>query len=129
MDRFIYETPYTLSGVVGQTTNLADQYKKKTILTVEKHFPYMKKRLLVTTKQVVSLSPIENSIEAIEQRTGTYSYATYVCTIFNFMIDLLQTELKGSPNAKTLQAILQGSVRLQVNAGPQEISYPSFHPP
>eukprot|EP00026_Physarum_polycephalum_P000226 Phypoly_transcript_00226.p1 GENE.Phypoly_transcript_00226~~Phypoly_transcript_00226.p1 ORF type:complete len:1906 (-),score=310.18 Phypoly_transcript_00226:3-5720(-) len=104
LNRFIYETPYTLSGTVGQSTSLADQYKKKTILTVEKHFPYMKKRLVVTSKQVVSLDPIQNSIEAIEGRT-----------------DLLQTELKGSPNAKTLQAILQGSVRLQVNAGPQEI--------
>jgi hypothetical protein len=57
---------------VGQTTSLADQYKKKTIITVEKHFPYMKKRLVVTSKQVVSLSPIENSIEAIEQRTGKH---------------------------------------------------------
>ena len=70
LNRFIYETPYTLSGVVGQSTNLADQHKKKTILTVEKHFPYMKKRLLVTSKQVVTLSPIENSLEAVEQRTG-----------------------------------------------------------
>lgn len=36
--------------------------------------------------------------------------------------DLLQAELKGTPNSKTLQALLQGSVRLQVNAGPQEVS-------
>ncbi len=67
--RFIYETPYTVSGV-GQSSNLAEQYKKKTILTVEKYFPYMKKRLLITKKQEVTLSPIESSLETLDQRIG-----------------------------------------------------------
>jgi len=104
LNRFMFETPFMLSGP-GQSPNVAEQYKRKTILTVERHFPYTRKRLRVTGKQEFNLTPIENSIETIEQRA-----------------DVLLAEVRANPpNPKTLQAVLQGSVRLQVNAGPQEI--------
>ncbi|EGG21534.1 DOCK family protein [Cavenderia fasciculata] len=102
--RFMFETPFTISGA-GQGNSVADQYKRKTILTVAKHFPYTKKRIIVTAKQEINLSPIENAIEAVDARYET-----------------LNAEIKTQqPNFKTLQQVIQGSVRLQVNAGPQEI--------
>eukprot|EP01133_Synstelium_polycarpum_P007631 gene7631-8927_t len=104
LNRFMFETPFTVSGA-GQGNSVAEQYKRKTILTVQNHFPYTKKRILVTSKQEINLSPIENAIESIESRTET-----------------LQSEIRAiPPNLKTLQQVIQGTVRLQVNAGPQEI--------
>lgn len=77
--------------------------KRKTILHVETSFPYVKNRLKVVTKDIVELSPIQNSLEIIMNRTRA-----------------LRRELE-HPNIKSLQNVLQGSVRLQVHAGPQEI--------
>ncbi|GAM17423.1 hypothetical protein SAMD00019534_005980 [Acytostelium subglobosum LB1] len=104
LNRFMYETPFTNTGA-GQGNSVADQFKQKTILTVQSHFPYTKKRIQVTSKQIINLSPIENAIESIEGRSET-----------------LMNEIKTvPPNLKVLQQVIQGSVRLQVNAGPQEI--------
>jgi len=105
LSRFIFETPFTLQAGKLQTNSLKDQHKRKTILNGEHVFPYVVKRVLVTKKEEINLSPIENSIENVESRTG------------DFLNELRTTP----PNAKTLQSLLQGSLLLQVNVGPQEI--------
>jgi len=100
---FVFETPFTPSGKAHGET--AEQYKRKTILTTEKPFPFVLKRLRVIDKQDITLTPIENSIEVLEKRCQSF-----------------RTELEAiPPNPKTLQIVLQGSVLLQVNAGPLEI--------
>jgi len=68
LNKFIFSTPFTLTGK-AHAESLKDQYKRKTILTVENHFPYLKKRLLVARRDEIQLSPIENSIETIKSRT------------------------------------------------------------
>ncbi|KAM9965179.1 hypothetical protein ACTFIW_004986 [Dictyostelium discoideum] len=104
LNRFIFETPFIESGA-GRANSIAEQYKRKTILKTSNYFPYTKKRISVISKQEVILSPIENSIETIDQRTETIS-----------------NEVRSKvPNPKTLQQVLQGTLRLQVNIGPQEI--------
>jgi hypothetical protein len=51
-DRFIFETPFTKKG--GQVHgDMSEQYKRKTILTVEATFPYLKRRLKIIEKQEV----------------------------------------------------------------------------
>jgi len=105
MNKFIYEVPFTASGTT-HAGEMDQQYKRKCILTLEKSFPYIKKRLRVIEKTDVILSPIECSTEIIEGR----------CVA-------LQAEVNRGLNAntKTLQIVLQGSVLLQVNLGPLEI--------
>jgi len=103
LQRFIYETPFTLTG--KQQGDFKDQYKRKTILMTELPFPYIKKRILVKEKKEIELTPIETSTEIIEGR-----------------VNALKNEVESSnPLTKTLQIVLQGSVLLQVNAGPLEI--------
>jgi hypothetical protein len=102
--RFIFETPFVKGSSKTQSPQLQDQWKRKTILTVEAAFPYMKRRLPIVNKETVELSPIETAIEVIEGR-----------------VQALQAQLT-HPNAKTLPLVLQGSVRISVNAGPTEIS-------
>jgi hypothetical protein len=50
-ERFIFETPFTKSGKAHGDT--AEQYKRKTVLTLESYFPYLKKRLKVVQKSEV----------------------------------------------------------------------------
>jgi hypothetical protein len=101
--RFIFETPFTLTGKAQG--DFKDQHKRKTILCSEFPFPYLKKRVLVTEKREILLNPIETSTEIIEGR-----------------VTALRHEVESSnPSTKTLQIVLQGSVLLQVNAGPLEI--------
>jgi hypothetical protein len=101
---FIYVTPFTLSGKAHGPIN--EQYKRKTILTVETAFPALLKRLPVVAKREVVGSPIENAIEDIVARTLS-----------------IDTELqREKPNGKAVQSLLQGSVRLQVNAGAAEVA-------
>ena len=52
IDEFIYETPFTEKGG-GQTDSIAEQFKRKTILKTEMPFPYIKKRIRVTSKKEV----------------------------------------------------------------------------
>jgi len=103
INKFIFETPFTKTGKVHGGMN--EQFKRKTILTVEAMFPYIKKRLRVVEKVEIELTPIETAIELIERKTVS-----------------LKTELHtANINVKTLQMALQGSLLAQVNAGPLEI--------
>ena len=53
LKRFIYATPFTLDGKAHGPLN--QQYKRKTILTTERAFPYVKTRIPVIDKQQVSV--------------------------------------------------------------------------
>ena len=93
---FVYETPFTMSGK-AHAESVSDQYKRKTVLTVGKFFPYMIKRLPVIRKRDIIITPIENAVENIEKRNQQ-----------------ITNEVSRSPiNPKTLQQVLQGSVRLR----------------
>ncbi|EFA78130.1 DOCK family protein [Heterostelium album PN500] len=103
LNQFVFITPFTLSG--KSQGSITEQFHRKTILTIECVAPNMLKRYPVVDYKEIEISPIENSIEAITQRTR-----------------LLAMEINQSPpNIKTLQGVLQGSVLLQVNAGAIEI--------
>lgn len=104
VSNFIYETPYFKTG--GNKEKLSEQWKKKTILTVDGSFPCMKKRLPIKDVKVVELSPIETATETISKKAQA-----------------LQAELTKTPvNTKTLQRELQGTLLLQVNAGPAAVA-------
>ncbi|GAM22115.1 hypothetical protein SAMD00019534_052900 [Acytostelium subglobosum LB1] len=105
LNKFIFEVPFTKSGK-AHSENITEQWKRKTVLTTEAYFPYLKKRLLIVKKEEIELTPIEASYEIIQKKTQA-----------------LRAELKSAlPNTKTLQINLQGSLLLQVNAGPLAIA-------
>ena len=43
--RFVYRTPFTKSGKARG--DITEQYMRKTILTTEEHFPYVRTRIKV----------------------------------------------------------------------------------
>ncbi|XP_064604400.1 dedicator of cytokinesis protein 7-like isoform X2 [Liolophura sinensis] len=103
--RFMYATPFTLDGKAHG--DLANQYKRKTILTTEHNFPYIKTRLaVIKPREQVILSPIEVAIEDIQKKTKELSIA-------------MMTE---PPDTKMLQMVLQGCIGTTVNQGPLEIA-------
>eukprot|EP00795_Rhopilema_esculentum_P016504 gene16504-7923_t len=98
--RFVFETPFTLSGKAHGA--LSEQHKRKTILTTSHCFPYVKKRILVVQQEMYELSPLEVAIEEMQTRLKELDH----------VINL------NPPDMKKLQLKLQGSVSVQVNAGP-----------
>jgi len=94
-----------INGDPLQTDKVEEQCKKKTILEVAKPLPYMKNRELVKNERTFIMSAIETGIELIQQRA-----------------DAMQLEAQRDPvQINQLQILLQGTVRLQVNAGPTAI--------
>ena len=92
INRFIYETPFTSTG--KSHGDLSVQCKKKTIITTQFSFPYVRKRLEVVNRDEIILQPLQNAIEIIQNREKA-----------------LRRELQLSPpNSKTLQIQLQGAV-------------------
>eukprot|EP00009_Paramoeba_aestuarina_P004974 CAMPEP_0201516646 /NCGR_PEP_ID=MMETSP0161_2-20130828/7930_1 /ASSEMBLY_ACC=CAM_ASM_000251 /TAXON_ID=180227 /ORGANISM="Neoparamoeba aestuarina, Strain SoJaBio B1-5/56/2" /LENGTH=517 /DNA_ID=CAMNT_0047913863 /DNA_START=440 /DNA_END=1993 /DNA_ORIENTATION=+ len=106
LQKFIFETPYSADPEVKLSkAGTKELGKIKTILTTEHPFPFVLKRVKIVTKEDQKLTPIETNIEIMKDR-----------------IQKLNLECDAEiPNAKTLQIVLQGSVLLQVNAGPTEI--------
>lgn len=103
VSHFIYETPFFKGN---NKEKLSEQWKKKTILTVDGSFPCMKKRLPIKDVKTLELSPIETATEVIAKKAQA-----------------LQAELTRTPvNTKTLQRELQGTLLLQVNAGPAAVA-------
>ncbi|XP_016887624.1 dedicator of cytokinesis protein 10 isoform X2 [Cynoglossus semilaevis] len=98
--RFVYETPFTLSG--KKHGDVEEQCKRRTILTTNASFPYLKKRIQVVEQQSAELNPIE---VAIDEMTGKVSELTHLCSVDE--VDMIRLQLK-----------LQGSVSVKVNAGP-----------
>lgn len=117
INRFIYETAFTKLENDGKAQrhaeSLADQWKRRIIITTEKSFPYLKTRLAVVSSQSIELSPIQGAIDTIEQQTRE-----------------MLAEINAKPhNVKNLQRILQGSLLVQVQAGPKAIALAFFETP
>ncbi|KXJ08436.1 Dedicator of cytokinesis protein 7 [Exaiptasia diaphana] len=102
--RFMYVTPFTPSG--KKRGDLANQYKRKTTLTVANSFPYVKTRISVIHREQIVLSPIEVAIEDMQMRSN----------------ELVNAIKQKPPDAKMLQMVLQGSIGTTVNQGPLEIA-------
>uniref|UniRef100_A0A8D0G5U2 Dedicator of cytokinesis 11 n=1 Tax=Sphenodon punctatus TaxID=8508 RepID=A0A8D0G5U2_SPHPU len=100
ISRFVFETPYTLSG--KKHGIVEEQCKRRTILTTSNFFPYVKKRIPVNYEQQVNLKPIDVATDEIKEKTAELQK---LCSVAD--VDMIQLQLK-----------LQGSVSVQVNAGP-----------
>ncbi|XP_056646243.1 dedicator of cytokinesis protein 9 isoform X1 [Diorhabda sublineata] len=97
---FMFETPFTKEGKARG--NPEDQWKRRTILTTLYSFPYVKKRIVVKGVRQTELTPIEVAIDEMQSRVAELE-------------DVVFTQ---PTDAKKLQLRLQGSVCVQVNAGP-----------
>ncbi|KAF5297752.1 hypothetical protein FQR65_LT09926 [Abscondita terminalis] len=97
---FMFETPFTKDGKTRG--NPEEQWKRRTILTTHYSFPYVKKRIQVKSKRCVELSPIEVAIDEMQTRVS----------------ELEDVVFTNPTDVKKLQLLLQGSVCVQVNAGP-----------
>ncbi|BFY99508.1 hypothetical protein BsWGS_02548 [Bradybaena similaris] len=104
LKRFIYATPFTLDGRAHG--ELHEQYKRKTVLTTNHFFPYIKTRVSVIERQQVILSPVEVAIEDIQKKTRELALAMF----------------QEPPDTKILQMVLQGCIGTTVNQGPLEVA-------
>ncbi|XP_059178065.1 dedicator of cytokinesis protein 7-like isoform X2 [Physella acuta] len=104
LKRFIYATPFTLDGRAHG--ELHEQYKRKTILTTNHFFPYIKTRVNVIERQQVILTPVEVAIEDIQKKTRELALAMS----------------QEPPDPKILQMVLQGCIGTTVNQGPLEVA-------
>ncbi|XP_059826473.1 dedicator of cytokinesis protein 9 isoform X2 [Hypanus sabinus] len=100
IQRFVFEMPFTVSG--KKQGGVDQQCKRRTILTTMHHFPYVKKRIPVMYQQHIDLNPIE---VAIDEMSNKVSELQILCSSPD--VDMIKLQLK-----------LQGSVIVQVNAGP-----------
>ncbi|XP_026738501.1 dedicator of cytokinesis protein 9 isoform X2 [Trichoplusia ni] len=98
--RFVYETPFTRDGAARGPVH--HQRLRLSHLTAESWFPYVKRRVPVIDTQVEEKSPIEVAVSEME------SQVTELTEIVNAK----------APDIKKLQLRLQGSICVQVNAGP-----------
>ena len=100
---FVYESPFTRTGK-HYTDDMAQQWKRKTFLFVPHALPYTTRRLPVTQRVQLELTPIEAAIETVELQVAR-----------------LRAEVQRSPpKLKTLQALLQGSCLVMVQQGATE---------
>ncbi|XP_054631989.1 dedicator of cytokinesis protein 9-like isoform X2 [Dunckerocampus dactyliophorus] len=98
--RFVFETPFTVSG--KKQGGVEEQCKRRTVLTTTHCFPYVKKRIAVMYQHQNDLSPIE---VAIDEMSAKVAELRLLCSATD--VDMIRLQLK-----------LQGSVCVQVNAGP-----------
>ncbi|KAB0797571.1 hypothetical protein PPYR_08564 [Photinus pyralis] len=98
--RFMFETPFTKDGKIRG--NPEEQWKRRTILNTQYSFPYVKKRIPICSKGSMELSPIEVAIDEMQTRVS----------------ELEDVVFSSPTDIKKLQLLLQGSVCVQVNAGP-----------
>jgi hypothetical protein len=90
----------------SHSEDMAQQQKKKVIFHTTSSFPHVRKRLPVSSKTMIILSPIENAIELIRSRNKA-------------LREVLETT---PPNKTKLQQILSGSVT------PSKLTFLSFLP-
>ncbi|XP_063839037.1 dedicator of cytokinesis protein 7 [Ostrinia nubilalis] len=102
--RFMYATPFTVGGRAHG--DIAEQCKRKTILTTAHHFPYVKTRIQVVQRTQIILSPIEVAIEDIQKKINELAAAT--------------SQEPADP--KMLQMVVQGCIGTTVNQGPLELA-------
>ncbi|XP_047211342.1 dedicator of cytokinesis protein 9-like isoform X6 [Girardinichthys multiradiatus] len=98
--RFVFETPFTVSG--KKQGGVEEQCKRRTVLTTTHCFPYVKKRIAVMYQHQSDLSPIE---VAIDEMSAKVAELQLLCSASE--VDMIRLQLK-----------LQGSISVQVNAGP-----------
>uniref|UniRef100_A0A8C5FFD2 Dedicator of cytokinesis 9 n=1 Tax=Gadus morhua TaxID=8049 RepID=A0A8C5FFD2_GADMO len=98
--RFVFEMPFTVSG--KKQGGVEEQCKRRTILTTTHCFPYVKKRIAVMYQHHTDLNPIEVAIDEMSKKVGEIRQ---LCSSSD--VDMIRLQLK-----------LQGSISVQVNAGP-----------
>ncbi|CAL8322032.1 unnamed protein product [Merluccius merluccius] len=98
--RFVFEMPFTISG--KKQGGVEEQCKRRTILTTTHCFPYVKKRIAVMYQHHTDLNPIEVAIDEMSKKVGEIRQ---LCSSSD--VDMIRLQLK-----------LQGSISVQVNAGP-----------
>nr|XP_040057671.1 dedicator of cytokinesis protein 9 isoform X14 [Gasterosteus aculeatus aculeatus] len=98
--RFVFEMPFTISG--KKQGGVEEQCKRRTILTTTHCFPYVKKRIAVMYQHHTDLSPIEVAIDEMSKKVAEIKH---LCSSSD--VDMIRLQLK-----------LQGSISVQVNAGP-----------
>ncbi|KAJ8350269.1 hypothetical protein SKAU_G00253990 [Synaphobranchus kaupii] len=98
--RFVFEMPFTVSG--KKQGGVEEQCKRRTILTTTHCFPYVKKRIAVMYQHHTDLNPIEVAIDEMSRKVAELRE---LCSASD--VDMIRLQLK-----------LQGSISVQVNAGP-----------
>ncbi|XP_040599867.1 dedicator of cytokinesis protein 9 isoform X20 [Mesocricetus auratus] len=98
--RFVFETPFTQTG--KRQGGVEEQCKRRTVLTAIQCFPYVKKRIPVMYQHHTDLNPIEVAIDEMSKKVAELRQ---LCA--SAEVDMIKLQLK-----------LQGSVSVQVNAGP-----------
>ncbi|MBN3294419.1 DOCK9 protein, partial [Polypterus senegalus] len=98
--RFVFEMPFTVSG--KKQGGVEEQCKRRTVLTTTHCFPYVKKRIAVMYQHHTDLNPIEVAIDEMSKKVAELKQ---LCSSSD--VDMIKLQLK-----------LQGSVSVQVNAGP-----------
>ncbi|XP_045444718.1 dedicator of cytokinesis protein 9 isoform X14 [Pipistrellus kuhlii] len=98
--RFMFEMPFTQAG--KRQGGVEEQCKRRTILTAIHCFPYVKKRIPVMYQHHTDLNPIEVAIDEMSKKVAELRQ---LCSSTD--VDMIKLQLK-----------LQGSVSVQVNAGP-----------
>lgn len=105
IDKFYHEVPYKPEGWKKDYEKIiTKQYKKRTIITVQHHFPYLITRLQKTDVTTKILDPIEAATEVIQDRNS-----------------LIQESLFQPVNLEQLQMHVSGAVQARVNGGPGDI--------
>nr|XP_060625521.1 dedicator of cytokinesis protein 9 isoform X9 [Anolis sagrei ordinatus] len=98
--RFMFEMPFTQLG--KRRGGVEEQCKRRTILTAIHCFPYVKKRIPIMYQHHIDLNPIEVAIDEMSKKVAELRQ---LCS--SAEVDMIKLQLK-----------LQGSVSVQVNAGP-----------
>ncbi|XP_061482556.1 dedicator of cytokinesis protein 9 isoform X3 [Rhineura floridana] len=98
--RFMFEMPFTQLG--KRRGGVEEQCKRRTILTAIHCFPYVKKRIPIMYQHHTDLNPIEVAIDEMSKKVAELRQ---LCS--SAEVDMIKLQLK-----------LQGSVSVQVNAGP-----------
>ncbi|KAH0624511.1 hypothetical protein JD844_032060 [Phrynosoma platyrhinos] len=98
--RFMFEMPFTQLG--KRRGGVEEQCKRRTVLTAIHCFPYVKKRIPIMYQHHIDLNPIEVAIDEMSKKVAELRQ---LCS--SVEVDMIKLQLK-----------LQGSVSVQVNAGP-----------
>uniref|UniRef100_A0A6B2KZP6 DOCKER domain-containing protein n=1 Tax=Arcella intermedia TaxID=1963864 RepID=A0A6B2KZP6_9EUKA len=107
VDAYGFEAPYGGPDGGKPSDEVSKQWKKRNIYLIPKFFPALTRRLKVCDERQLPLGPLDCAIDLLDNR-----------------IELIKLELQlRPPNTKTLQIVLQGSIMLQVNAGPKAIMH------
>jgi len=117
VQKFMFETPFSKKRSKAHAESLSDQWKFKTILTVDGYFPSIRTRLRVARKEQIELTPIEACCEILEKQTRRIANEVTQCE--NAKLSSQEIDVM---HYKSLMGVLQGTLLLQVQAGPKAIA-------